>query len=435
MPQSNETLSRRDWLRFAAAPALLPLSSWILPRLALAAPRNDSQRSLAKGKGCIMIFMKGGLSQHHTFFVPERDQPVPTIETSVPGIRIAESFPSFAKQMHHVALLRGMSTGNSNHEAADHLMHTGYLPNPSVRRPSTGNVASEQLGRLDADLPNFVYIVGGSVDGLGVRPHRPHPGYVGARHAPVTVEDPGRGLEFMQPGVGMAEFDASANLINQLNRRYLDTYQSPGAGSQHAATQKALQLLHSNKAGAFDLGKESPATIEAYGTAHSFGKACLLARRLVEFGVPFVEIMVNGWDDHGGAQKKIPGRTYIDQGMASLLADLHDRGMLESTLVMCLSEFGRTPNLGTGYNQSLGSGHYAKAWTAWMAGGGIKGGQVIGKTDDGGAEVIERPISAQEFHATVCQSLGLDPRKQYETPDGRPMQYLENSAKPIAELF
>jgi len=435
MARLTETISRRDWLRFASVTTLLPASAWMLPRLAAAAPKNDAAQVKARGKACILLFLKGGLSQHHTFNVPTREKPVPTIQTAVPGIEIAESFPKFAQQMKHVALLRGMSTGNNSHGTADHLMHTGYLPNPAVPRPTFGNVASEQLGRPEGDLPNFVYILGGAVDGLGgPLPHRPHPGYVGPKHAPVMVEDPGRGLEFMKPAVTRAEFDASAGLLNRLNQRYFEEYGSAGAGLHQAGVQKALQLLHSKQAAAFDLEQENPATRARYGVDHAFGKACLLARRLVEFGVPFVEVWVNGWDDHGGAQRKMPGRTYIDQGMAALLGDLHERGLLDSTLVACLSEFGRTPQLGEGRNQTLGSGHYAKAWTTWLAGAGLKTGQVIGKTDAGGAEVTERPTNAQEFHATVCQAIGLDYRKKYSVA-GRPITYLEETTQPIAELF
>jgi hypothetical protein len=197
-----------------------------------------------------------------------------------------------------------------------------------------------------------------------------------------------------------------------------------------------MQLLRSEKMKAFNLELEPMKVRDHYGKSQ-YGKSLLLARRLVEVGVPFVEVTLDGWDDHGGADKNIRRRSeYLDPATAFLLEDLDQRGMLDSTLVVMMSEFGRTPQLrDSGYNQTLGAGHYANAWTTWMAGCGIRGGRVVGKVDKKGGEVTDRPISAQDFLATICFALGIDFHKEYQSRDGRPMTFLSPSAKPVKEAF
>jgi len=190
--------------------------------------------------------------------------------------------------------------------------------------------------------------------------------------------------------------------------------------------KRAVSLLSSDKFKALDLENEKPKVREAYGT-HRFGQACLLARRLVETGVSFVEVINDGWDDHGGAIDRIKGRTFLDIGFAALLDDLKERGMLDTTLVVWMGEFGRTPSLNHG-------GHHCKAWTTVLAGAGIKGGQVIGKTDKIGDVVEERPIDAPTFVATVFKALDIDHTKRIDH-NGFRIPLVDKKAEPIAELF
>jgi uncharacterized protein (DUF1501 family) len=226
-------------------------------------------------------------------------------------------------------------------------------------------------------------------------------------------------------------------LLETGNRRFQAEQRVASAGLQQAAYEKALRLMRSPRVKAFDIEQETPAVRERYG-ATDFGKGCLLARRLVEVGVPFVEVVFNGWDDHGDgvAARKIKERSPVmDAAMAALVADLKERGLLDSTLVVWMSEFGRTPQFGPGRDSSLGGGHWAKAWATALAGGGIKAGQVIGKVDARGAEPTEGPVSGQDFLATLCAILGIDHTKEYETKEGRPMSFLKRSARPVPGLI
>ena len=425
-------VSRRDLLKFAAAGVVgVSPSGWLLPRLALAADGKPGRR-----KACIMLHMQGGVSQHHTFTVPEHKAQNEQIDTAVAGVKFCECFPKLAARMGDICLIRGMSTGNSVHERARVLMHTGYNPNGTVAYPSVGNVGSAELGLPDAELPNFVSVYAGS-DGLGSGPlHRSVPAYLGPKHAPVPVNDPAKGIENLKTAIGLDAFDESAKLLTDFETKGQAVRPSPAAAAHLANYRKALQLLHSDKVKAFDLEAEPTEARDAYGKSQ-FGKSLLLARRLVEAGVPFIEVTLDGWDDHGGAAKNIQRRAaYLDPTMAFLIEDLKQRGLFDSTLVVFMSEFGRTPQLAdSGYNQTLGAGHYAKAWTTWMAGGGVKGGQVIGKVDAKGGEVTDRPVNAQEFLATMCHALGIDSHKEYMSKEGRPMTFLGKGAKPVEEAF
>ncbi|HEX8912862.1 MAG TPA: DUF1501 domain-containing protein [Humisphaera sp.] len=429
---TRSPVSRRDLLKLSAAGVVAASpSGWLLPRVAFAA-----EGRAGRPKACIMLHMQGGVSQHHTFTVPEAKAENATIPTAVPGVHVCEHFPKLAARMNDICLIRSMSTGNSVHERARVLMHTGYNPNGTVAYPSIGNVASAELGPADAELPNFVSVYAGS-DGLGSGPlHRSPPAYLGPKHAPVPVNDPAKGVEYLKPAVDPKAFDESAQLLAEFEAAGQAARPSPAAAAHLANYRKALTLLRSDKMKAFDLDAEPAATRDPYGKTQ-FGKSLLLARRLVEAGVPFVEVTLDGWDDHGGAAKNIKRRAeYLDPTIAYLLEDLKQRGLFDSTLVVFMSEFGRTPQLkDSGYNQTLGAGHYANAWTTWLAGGGVRGGRVIGKVDARGGEVTDRPVNAQDFLATICHAVGIDPHKEYMSREGRPMTFLGKAAKPVAEAF
>jgi len=432
MLNSRPCLNRRDLLKLSAAGVVAASpSGWLLPRLAYAQERRSE-----RAKSCIMLHMQGGVSQHHTFTVPEYRAENQQIATSVAGVRFCDYFPKLASRMNDICLIRGMCTGNSVHERARVLLHTGYNPNGTVAYPSIGNVASCELGTPDAELPNFVSIYAGS-DGLGSGAlYRSAPAYLGPRHAPVPINDPAKGMENLQTAVALGQFDDGARFLDEFETGVQKRRPSLAAAAHQANVRRAVQLIHSNKMRAFEIEREPLPIREAYGSTQ-FGRSLLLARRLVEAGVPFIEVTLDGWDDHGGAVRNIQRRSrYLDPAISFLIDDLKHHGLFESTLVVFMSEFGRTPQLAdSGYNQTLGAGHYANAWTTFMAGGGARGGVVIGRVDARGGEVTDRPVNAQEFLATMCHALGINYRKEYLSREGRPMTFLERSARPVHEAF
>lgn len=417
----TERVSRRDLMRLSAAGVLSAAGGGWLAGVARAAP------AAPKHKSCVLLWMNGGPSQAHTFDLKDGRE-FKSIATRAPGVRISEHLPKLAEQMHLCALLRGMSTGEAEHIRARYLMHTGYKQVGSTAYPGLGCMVSAELGRADAQLPNFVTVDGG-VDGNDANgPFRSVPAHLGPKHAPLHVADPAKGVENLKPDGTLEELDARAAALKRANERFLARAGGP-AGAAHTSTyERALALLHSVEARVFDLDREPAAARAAYGDS-KFGRACLLARRLVEAGTPFVEVVLGGWDDHGGAADPVKKRSkYMDPAMATLIADLKDRGLLDSTLVVWMGEFGRSPH-------DNGIAHYPRAWTALLAGGGLKLGQVVGRTDATGKTVEDRPVGAADFMATVFRALGIDPERTHQTPDGRPVALVERTGRAVDEVL
>jgi hypothetical protein len=297
-------------------------------------------------------------------------------------------------------------------------MHTGFRQGSGggLVHPSLGAMVAAELGRPEFELPNFVAV--GNTMG---------PGYLGPKYAPLIVNDFERGLPDLQPFAGQDDVDERASLVEELDKAFLTDYQANSTRAHQASIQKALQLMHSDKTKAFELGHEKEAVRDAYGRT-KFGQGCLLARRLVEVGVPFVEVALGGWDTHQGAAQRVKALSgQLDPAFATLVADLKDRGLLDSTLVIWMGEFGRSPK--------NGSQHYARAWTSVLAGAGVKAGQAVGSTDATGADVKDRPISSADFMATVCKALSIDPTKEYMARGGRPMHKVDKGAKPVAQVL
>lgn len=417
-------VSRRDLLRFTAAGAsVVSLSGWLDVLAARAAG------VAGKHKSCILLWMEGGPSHKDTFDLKPGTKDAgefKPIATSVPGLEISEHLPNLAKQMHHAAVLRGMSTNQGAHGPARYYMHTGYREGSGgLVHPSIGSIVSAELGQAEAPLPNFVSVGGGAAFGSG---------FLGVRHQPLVVDDPAKGVQALGSPVGSGRFNRRIDLLEDMERGLLRTSRS-GVGRDHNTTyQRTLTLMRSKEAQAFDLSRESEAARAAYGDS-DFGRGCLMARRLVETGVPFVEVFSPGWDTHKDNFKRVKQLSgQIDTPIATLVADLHTRGLLDSTLVVWMGEFGRTPRI-TSNAGTAGRNHYPKAWSSVLFGGGVKAGQVVGKTDKEGAEVIERPISGLDFLATVCSLLGIDYTKENATPIGRPIRIVDKGAKPITEVI
>ncbi len=418
-------ISRRDWMKLSAAGLLSGVTvPWFETLAASAPPRRGG------AKACILLWMDGGPSQAHTFD-PKPGGEYATIPTTLPGVHVTDCLPKMAKVMSDVALLRGMSTGEGGHYRAKYLLHTGYARLGGFEHPSIGSIASHEIGNPRAPLPSFVTIDAGFDKGNGGRLYRSVPAYLGVQHAPLAVRDPAKGLENLANSVPESELDRRLALLRKSERRFTVGRTDPLVAAKQAAFDRAVSLMRSPQARAFELDEE-PANIRAAYGEHKFGKACLMARRLIETGVSFVEIFHRGWDDHEGAAKRIRTRCeWMDPAMAMLITDLKQRGMLDETLVVWMGEFGRGP--------VDGKDHYPRAWTTLLAGGGLKTGQVIGKTDENGRRpggtVVDRPVGTPEFFATICHAMGIDYAKEYMAPGNRPVPLVDAHAQPIAELF
>jgi uncharacterized protein (DUF1501 family) len=422
MFETQPTLPRRELLRLSAAGVLSGVSVPWFESFASAAIERP------RGKACILLWMDGGPSQQHTFD-PKPKGEFKSTSTSVPGIHIVEQLPQLAQCMDDLVLIRSMTTEINGHYDAKYFLHTGYKRSTAFEHPAVGCLASSQLGLPGHDMPAFVTIDAGFDRADGGRLYRSVPAYLGAQHAPLAVYDPSQGLENLAPAGD--DLDARLELLAQSERRFAERYPDAAVKTKQAAFDRAVQLIRSQRAKAFRLDEEPQKLRDAYGQ-HKFGQSCLLARRLVEAGVAFVEVVHRGWDDHSGAAKPILARApWMDAGMATLLRDLKMRGMLDDTLVVWMGEFGRTPG--------DGNGHFCRAWSSVLAGGGLKTGQVIGKTSEEGKnpgnDIVDRPVTAPDFMATLCLALGMDIRRELMAPGLRPLLMVDKAAKAIAEVL
>lgn len=416
-------VSRRRFLQMSSLGVFGPsLSGWLAPLAAHAAG------SRSRTKSCILLWMDGGPSHKDTFDLKPGTKDggeFQPIATSVPGIQISEHFPQTAKIMHHGAIIRSMSTGEGAHGRAKYYLHTGYKEGVGgIVYPSLGAIVSKELGREEFPLPNFVTIGNRSYGS----------GFLGPKHQPLNVTDPSKGIESLKALVSGSRFDQRMSLLEEMEAGFYRQYRAAAAFDHHTTYRRAVQLMQSKEAKAFDLSLEPTNSRDKYGTGR-FAEGCLLARRLVEVGVPFVEVTLGGWDTHQNNFTRVKALSQqVDKPLAALVHDLKDRGLLDSTLIIWMGEFGRTPKINTRGNEP-GRDHYPRAWSLAMFGGGIRGGQVIGKTDAEGATVVDRPVSATDFLATVCKILGIDPNKQNEAGNGRPIRIVDKGAHPISELL
>ncbi len=419
------TSSRRDFLRFSAAgAALTSVSGWFDVLAAHAAGAG------VKHKSCILLWMDGGPSQKDTFDMKPGTKDAgefKPIATAVPGIGISEHFPKLAQHMRHAAVVRSMSTPEGGHARARYYMHTGYREGVGgLTYPSLGAIASAELGDPNFPLPNFVSVGGKTSYGAG---------FLGVRHQPLVVTDPERGVANLAPLDNMQQFGKRVGLLEDLDAGFARSRGAALSNDHRTTYRRAVTLMRYKEARAFDLAQESAASRAAYGRS-KFGDGCLLARRLVEVGIPFVEVFHGGWDTHANNFPRVKALSReIDPPMSALIGDLKSRGLLDSTLVIWMGEFGRHPRITSKGGQVAGRQHYPRAWTTVLFGGGITGGQVIGKTDREGAEIVERKVSGPDFLASVCKVLGIDPSKQNQTTIGRPIRIVEKGATPIKELF
>jgi hypothetical protein len=426
-------------MRLMAAGVLGPsMSGW------LGALAADAATSPQRKRSCILLWMSGGPSQLDTFDLkpghPNGGLFKP-IATNVPGIQISEHLPKIAKFMDRMAIIRSMNSKEGDHGRATYLLRTGYLPQGPIKYPSIGALVSNELGDEGSELPNFVSVAPFRVlerDAFG-------PGFLGPRHAPLVVGETGGG----QPGqggadvalrvqdlgpsaaVGKARTDSRLELLKEVQGGFLAGHPELPALSHQSAYDRAVRLMRTAAARAFDLVEEKPVVRDGYGR-NLFGQGCLLARRLIERHVPFVEVNLGGWDTHGGNAATVKNLSQtVDAGWAALMSDLNERGLLDTTLIVWMGEFGRTPK----FPRPDGRDHWPNSFSAVLAGGGIKGGQVIGDTGTDGAAIKDRPVSVPELLATVCHALGIDHRKQNLSNVGRPIRIVAPGTNPVKEAL
>ncbi|WP_422927398.1 DUF1501 domain-containing protein [Singulisphaera sp. PoT] len=373
---------------------------------------------------CIMLWMAGGPSQMETFD-PKPDHAngggTKTIETAVPGIRIAAGWEKTAAAMKDIALIRSMSNKEGNHERATYQLHTGYTPTGTVKHPSFGCNLANELGDPKFDLPHIVSIGGNSVGA----------GLLGVGLEPFVVQDPTKSPANVKPPVATSRFSRRLGLMQALEHGAFERTGGADRVKDHTALYKQTAgMVLSPRMKAFDLEGEDPTLRAAYGSS-PFGQGCLLARRLVETGVTFVEVRSGGWDTHQEVHERVgKNASQVDPGFATLISDLKQRGMLDKTLVIWMGEFGRTPKV----NPNAGRDHFPRVFNVALAGGGIKGGQVIGESSVDGTEVKEHPIAVNDLLTSFCHSLHINPAKENMSPLGRPIKIVDGG-KLVKELF
>jgi uncharacterized protein (DUF1501 family) len=440
--------SRRDFLHVGS-----------LATLGLTLPRYQAARAAGAAKdgdvNCIMLFLVGGPSQLDTWD-PKPDAPAEVrgpfkpIATNAPGIRVTEIFPRMAQHADKFSLIRSVyHTASAVHDSGHQLMQTGRFFTGGVEHPHAGCVLGYLKGGR-GELPAHVMLPKPIGNTGGNMPHGQSAGYLGRAHDPFVLnaypEDP----KFTVPDLLPPEYvSAIRGQRRQKLREAVDGAvaafeASPQAKQMDANFELAYRLMSSPQArAAFDLSAEPAAVRDRYGRTR-FGQSCLLARRLIEAGVRFVTVnqfetvfSELTWDIHGSkpftdiqqmSEQIAPG---FDQAYSALLADLHERGLLATTIVAGFGEFGRTPKI----NPAGGRDHHPGVWTVLLGGGPIQGGRVVGESDELGYAVKTRPVMPAEVAATIYKGLGLDPHKELPGPQGRPLPLVDYGVQPIGELF
>jgi uncharacterized protein (DUF1501 family) len=378
-----------------------------------------------KARACILLWLNGGPSHLDTFDPkPGRASggPFKAIKTRVAGMQLSEHLPLLADRADKLALVRSMSSKEGNHVRAQYYVHTGYAPNPTVVHPSLGGWTCARLGDPSADLPAFVSIGGPSFGA----------GFLGVQNGPFVLQKAGAPPAdvTLPPGVDRVRFERRRAALDAVEERFAQATGDAKVEGRRQVYAKAVRLMQTPKLEAFDVSAESDAIRRAYGDT-DFGRGCLVARRLVERGVKFVEVVLDGWDTHQNNFDRTKGLMgALDPAFAALLDDLARRGLLASTLVSCMGEFGRTPRI----NASDGRDHWPQAWSAALAGGGTRGGVVLGATDEDGARVAGASTSVPDLLATMSTLLGLDPAHTELSPVGRPISVTDNGS-PIRPLL
>lgn len=424
-------MSRRHFMKHLSG-----ASAMTIPALTLGQTIRANAEDLKKRrKSAILLWMGGGPSTIDIWDLkPGTNTGGEFRPISTSGdVQISEHMPMTAKQMHNMAIVRSMSTREADHMRGRYYMHTGYVPNPNVQHPSYGAVIAHETidQRPELEIPPFVAVGGGSEG----------PGFLGMAWAPFSVSSTGQ-VRNLQMGIEERRLMQRMAALDLLEKGFIDglergiprserTQLTSSARDHQKILKKTLDLMTSDQMQAFKVTQEPEEVQERYGKTN-FGRGCLMARRLVEQGVPFVEVSLGGWDNHQNifstlADNKLPE---LDRGMSALFEDLEQRGLLQDTAVIWMGEFSRTPRI----NGTVGRDHWARAWSVVLGGAGMKGGIAVGETNEDGTRVETEPYTSQDVMATVCNALGISLETTFTSRSGRPMK-IANSGKVIKELF
>ncbi|MEX2308707.1 MAG: DUF1501 domain-containing protein [Pirellulales bacterium] len=412
-------MSRRHFMRHLAGASVFAMPAFALTRTLRAHAESLSRNH----KSAILLWLGGGPPSIDMWDMkpgaPTAGQFKPISTTG--DFQICELMPQLAQQMKHLSIVRSMSTREADHDRGRYYMHTGFVPSPNVEHPSYGAVIAHEMENKvpELEIPPFVS-VGGASEG---------PGFLGMAYAPFQVDANGR-IRDAQMSVPWQRMYDRMKLLSALETRFIEERRGTAAEEHAKVLAKTQALLSSEQMKAFQVRSEPADMLERYGD-NNFGRGCLMARRLVEVGVPFVEVNSGGWDLHQGCftslETKLPE---LDKAFSALVEDLQQRGLLESTVVLCMGEFGRTPRI----NGNAGRDHFARAWSVVLGGAAIQGGRAIGKTNADGTGVETGPYSSEDLMSTVCHALGISLQTTYTAKNGRPMK-IANGGRVIEELF
>jgi hypothetical protein len=428
LPTADEP-TRRQFISQAARTLLgVHLLPMFGPTIATAAPAGRAPG--AKAKHVIYLFMAGGMSHLDTFdpkpgkkSVMGRTEAIPT---KADGIQLGHYLKQTAGVMDKVCVVNSMNTTQGAHEQGSYIMHTSYSLRGTIKHPSLGSWVLRLGGRIHPELPPFVAI--------DASPELTGGGFLGAKFGAALIGSPDEGLKDSRRNeqVSAEDFERRLTLADQLNRRFHGRYPNAEVKAYEELYREAVALMNSKDLKAFDLRQESAATRSLYGTGR-FAQGCLLARRLVQHGVRFVEVQLGGWDTHYDNFTGVAGRcNEFDQAFAALITDLDRTGLLQETLVVVATEFGRSPEIKTAHKD--GRDHHPAAFSCVLAGGGVKGGYRHGLTDASGSKVKSDLVSVQDFNATIAHALGLPYEEVVMSPSRRPFR-IADQGKPVAAVF
>jgi hypothetical protein len=407
---SQEHLSRRALLKGFLAGGGAVVANWG----GLVHSQTIAAAAARQHKRCILLWMNGGASQLDTFDMkPGRPTggPFRPIQSKVTGLQVCEYLPKMAQSADKLAVIRSMRTQSPDHPDGIYHMHTCYKMAERVPHPEIGAMIAKYVGNPEADLPNFVRM--GPTGNAGA-------GYLGPRFEPFTLDRAGQLPYFTAPLAPPPSQERRSELLRFMEAGFSEAHRAEPFEAHRLAEARALRLMRARSI--FDTSRDWPQAKERYGDTH-FGRSCFLARKLVEAGVPFVEVGQDNYDSHADnfvCHKA--NMSVLDPAWSGLLQDLQERGQLENTLVVWMGEVGRTPYI----NNRAGRDHYVRAWTIVLAGGGVRGGQVYGATDSDGREVRDNPVTEGDLFATIYTALGINPRVRHHvgtrpiwaTPEG-----------------
>lgn len=413
-------MSRRHFMRHLAGASALTGSA-----LAMGHTLNAHAGELKRNqKAAILLWMGGGPSTIDMWDMKpgaKTSGPFKPISTNG-NVEICEHLPLMAKNMDKMSIVRSMSTREADHGRGRYYMHTGYIPDPTMTHPSYGSVIAHELAksRASLDIPPFVSVGGGSEG----------PGFLGMAWAPFSVNANGD-VRNLNAGMQPDRLTRRMQALAMMESDFINENRGVAAEEHAKVLDKTLNLMTSQQMQAFRVDQEPQAIRERYGS-NNFGRGCLMARRLVQTGVPFVEVNLGGWDNHQNIFDVLQNQRLpvLDQAMSALIEDLNQRGMLENTVVLWMGEFGRTPRI----NGNNGRDHWARSWSVVVGGGGLTPGIAIGKTNEDGSRVEGDSYSSEDLMSTICKTLGISLETTFINRSGRPMK-IANSGKVIDSLI